>query len=484
MTNRDYLLTVKAQDKGTVAQSSTVSVLLTVTGRNNYTPRFQSPGTPQTSIPEDKSVGSLVETFSATDSDNSLNGVVMYEISSGDPDQLFALNLNTGKLTVNKELDYEKAKEHMLNITARDKGLLYRETSLLYRIQLVDINDNDPTFTKDSDEVFIEENSRVGTFIYQAIAVDKDSGNNAIIRYSIASESEGRGKFKINENTGIITSKGDLDYETKDSYTLTLMAMDGTDLSRKDTMILTVNLIGINEYIPRFEKDSYYFSISESAEPNTSVGKVMATDLDSGADGIIYYFLVGESNLKGFKINPRNGEIFVSGKPDYESSPRITLTVLAKNWGSVKGNDTSTCTIHISVQDANDPPEFSSPIYQASIPEGSGAGTSVVKVTAEDYDPTDRDFDYVILGGNEGNLFQINSQTGLIKTTGNGVLDREMVPIYNVTVGAVDTGSPPMTGMYSCCNKFYFPLFKILEIFSNNGLNSVYVYNAPYPDSW
>ena len=452
--NQDYLLTVKAQDKGTVPQDSSVSVLLTVTGRNNYTPQFRSPGTPQTSIPEDKSVGSLVETFSATDSDDSLNGVVMYEISNGDPDGLFELNLNTGKLTINKELDYEKAPEYLLNITARDKGLLYRETSIIYRVQLVDINDNDPAFTKDSDEVYIEENSRVGTFIYQAIAIDKDSGNNAIIRYSIASESEGKRKFKINENSGIITSKDDLDYETKDSYTLILMAMDGLDSSRKDTMILTVNLLGVNEYIPSFEKDSYYFSISESATPNTSVGKVTATDLDGGEDGIIYYFIVGEGNLKGFKINPRNGEIVVSGKPDYESSPRITLTVLAKNWGSVKGNDTSTCTVHISVQDANDPPEFSSPIYQASIPEGSSAGTSVVKVTAEDYDPTDRDFDYVILAGDEGSLFQINGQTGLIKTTGRGVLDRETVAIYNITVGAVDTGSPPMTGMCNCCLTF------------------------------
>ena len=449
--NRDYLLTVKAQDKGTDPQHSSVSVLLTVTGRNNYTPRFQSPGTPQTSIPENKAIGSLVETFSATDSDDSLNGVVTYKISNGDAEGLFELNPNTGKLTINKELDYEKAFEYLLNITARDKGLLYRETSIIYRVQLVDINDNSPVFAKDSDEVYIEENSRVGTFIYQAIAIDKDTGNNAIIRYSIATESEGKKKFKINENSGIITSKDDLDYETKESYTLILIAMDGLDSSRKDTMILTINLIGVNEYIPSFEKDSYYFSISESAQPNTSVGKVTATDLDSGEDGIIYYFLIGEGNLKGFKVNPRNGEIVVSGKPDYESSPRITLTVLAKNWGSVKGNDTSTCTVHISIQDANDPPEFTSPIYQASIAEGSGAGTSVVKVTAEDYDPTDRDFDYVILAGDEGSMFEINSKTGLIKTTGRGVLDRETEAIYNITVGAVDTGTPPMTGMYNWC---------------------------------
>ena len=446
----DYLITVKAEDNGAVSQSSSVTVQFRITGTNNNAPVFVAPGTRQITIPEDKSVESLIETFSATDSDSGLNAEIVYEISGGDPDGLFELNPHTGKLIVKNELDYEKAYEYTLNITARDKALLYKETWILYLVRLNDVNDNDPVFMKDTDEVYIMENSRTGTFVYQAVATDEDSGNNAIINYAIMGDSAAQTKFKINGNTGIITSRGTLDYETKDSYSLILMALDGVDSSRKSTMKLTVNLIGVNEYIPRFEQDSYYFSISESAEPNTSVGKVKARDLDAGEDGIVYYFLVGESNLKGFKVNPRNGEIYVSGKPDYESSPRITLKVLAKNWGSVKGNDTDTCTVHISVQDANDPPIFSLPVYQAYIPEGSAAGTSVITVTAQDYDheATDRDFTYVILEGNDNNLFRISSQTGLIETTGQGVLDRETVPVYNVTVGAVDTGSPAETGKF------------------------------------
>lgn len=382
----------------------------------------------------------------------------MYGITGGDPDKLFELNADTGKLVVGKELDYEKAHDYSLTITARDQALLHKETSILYLVRLSDINDNDPVFLYESDEVFIMENSRIGTFIYQASAEDKDSGSFAHIEYAIVDDPSGLQKFRINENTGIITSRGTLDYEIKDSYTLTLLAMDSADASRKSTMRLTISLTGVNEYIPRFEQDSYYFNISESAEPNTSVGKVTATDHDSGEDGIVYYFLIGESNLKGFKINPRNGEIIVSGKPDYESSPRITLTVLAKNWGSVKGNDTSVCTVHISVQDANDPPVFTMQIYQAHIPEGSGAGTSVLQVTAEDYDyePTDRDFTYVILGGTGSYMFRINSQTGLIETTGQGELDRETVPIYNITVGAVDSGSTSETGRSTFQVLLYF----------------------------
>jgi hypothetical protein len=214
-------------------------------------------------------------------------------------------------------------------------------------------------------------------------------------------------------------------------------------------MSLTIYIEGVNEFVPKFEKPEYQFSISESAAPKTSVGQVRATDADNGPDGIVNYFLVGDSNAKGFKIDPRTGIILVSGRPDYESSPSITLQVLAKNWGSVKGNDTDTCVVHISVQDANDPPRFSRDIYQASVMENVGADVSVITVVAEDndFEPSDRMFSYVILSGNSPALFKINSKTGYISTTGAGSLDRETVSIYNITVGAVDTGTPPETGM-------------------------------------
>lgn len=450
--NKVFRVVIKAEDKGTQPKSSFVDVKLTVTGNNVYAPNFVAPISKQITVDENLAIDSLIETFIANDNDRSLNAEIMYEITDGNIDNTFKIGKDSGKLTVNGPLDYEITRQFNLKITARDKALNYKQTSTSYVVKLRDLNDNDPIFGQTIDTIFVDENSPYGTTVYHAVAVDNDSGDNAVIKYAVVGDGSDASKFRINEVTGIVTTNSDLDFEKKDKYSLTIMALNDPDASRKNTMSLTVHVEGVNEFIPKFVKDTYYFSISESAATKTSVGQVTATDNDAGQDGIVYYFLVGESNAKGFKIDPRTGVILVSGQPDYESSPKITLEVLAKNWGSVKGNDTDTCIVHISVQDANDAPKFTQDIYQAHVLENSNAGVSVITVVAEDndFEVSDRTFSYAILDGDQQRLFKINSQTGYISSTGKGTLDRESVPIHNITVGAVDTGSPPETGMLIC----------------------------------
>lgn len=447
LKNREYQVIVRAEDLGATPLTATVPVNLVVTDENVYAPVFQAPTTRQIYIKENKELESLIETFQAQDRDYGLNAEVEYEITSGNEDQLFSIDKHGGALIVRGVLDYEASSEHSLQVTARDKALHFKETTIEYLIRLIDVNDNDPVFGQVTDVVYVEENSQRGTSVYQAVAVDRDSGDNAVIRYAFVEGDQNT--FQIDITTGLVTTKGDLDYEQKDSYTLTIMAVN-PDSVHKSTMMLTVNIEGVNEDIPRFTQDAYFFTISESAEARTSVGSVHAEDSDKGPDGVVNYFLIGDSNSKGFKIDPRTGDILVSGKPDYESSPSITLQVLAKNWGSVKGNDTDTCTVHITVEDANDPPKFAQKVYHGSIQEDiRQADITIVTVSAEDsdFDVADKTFVYTVLDGNTAGLFKINPATGLVSTTGNGQFDRETVALYNITIGAVDTGSPPETGI-------------------------------------
>lgn len=443
---KEFIVVIKAEDKGSNPKYSTIDVRLVVTDDNRFAPSFVAPATKQITVDENKDIGSLVETFIAQDRDRSLNAEVIYEITGGNEDEAFNMDRKNGELSVRGTLDYDLVNQYTLDITAKDKALHPKETTMSYTIKLRDLNDNDPIFAQTADKVFVDENSSIRTSVYHAVAVDNDSGDNAVIRYAIVS-TQVQNKFEINENTGVVTTIDDLDYELRDMYTLTIMALN-PDSSRKSTMSLTIHIEGVNEYVPEFVEDLYWFSISESAAANTSVGQVLATDDDAGADGIVNYFLIGDSNAKGFRIDPRTGVILVSGQPDYESSPSIQLEVLAKNWGSVKGNDTDTCIVYISIQDANDPPRFSQDVYQSNVLENSGADTSVMTVVAVDYDheATDRIFSYVILDGNSEAFFKMNSKTGYITTTGKGTLDRETIPVHIITVGAVDTGSPPETG--------------------------------------
>jgi len=445
--NYEYQVIVKAEDKGSIPLSATVPVNLVVTDENIYAPEFVAPVSRQITIQEDKAVGTLIENFRATDKDFGLNGEVEFFITAGNEDGMFSMRQSSGDLSVSKALDYETRQDYRLSITAKDKALHPMERTISYLVKLQDVNDNNPVFRKATDTVYIEENSPRGVSVYQALATDADSGTNAAIEYAIV-EPVTQNKFQIDSTTGLLTSKGDLDYETEQKYTLTIMAAN-RDSVHKTTMILYIMVDGVNEYVPRFTKNMYYFSISESADMSTSVGRVSADDKDAGFDGVVNYFLIGDSNAKGFKIDPRTGEILVSGQPDYESSPQITLSVLAKNWGSVKGNDTDTCEVVITVQDANDPPKFSQPMYQAYIREDTTrADVSVIRVEAvdSDFDAADKTFTYTLLSGNVGNMFKIGPTTGIITTTGSIDVDRETVAVYNLTVGAIDTGTPPETG--------------------------------------
>ncbi|XP_061163889.1 protocadherin Fat 4-like [Saccostrea echinata] len=447
--NQDFTIIIRAEDKGLSPKSTTVSVQLSITVDNNYTPVFSMTGFSY-SIREDAAIGQSVARVTATDQDGSgPNGKVSYYIMDGNSEGLFQINSENGVISVAQALDYETLDIHLLNISARDSGLHYREATAILTVQLIDVNDNPPLFPQSHYDGYIPENSRSDTSIIKIQAKDRDKGENAKIEYYISesgSDQLALTLFKIDKQTGILMTKGNLDYETQTKYSMVVIARNPNDM--RSSTIVTVHVTSVNEFYPEFERKTYAFSTKESAANGSVIGNVRATDRDKGIDGIVYYYLIGSSNVKGFSVNYKTGGIYVSGKPDYESSPHVVLNVLAKNWESVKGNDTDTCTVTISVEDANDAPVFTQTLYLASVAENSAGGVSVTTVTAIDRDnlPEDRQFSYRIFSGNEGGEFSIDSASGRIHTTGRGSLDRETTPTHSVVVAAIDRGTPPATG--------------------------------------
>lgn len=306
------------------------------------------------------------------------------------------------------------------------------------------MNDNPPVFNSTKFQVYIYENEPIGTYITQLIAFDADSARNSIIEYSVV-EGDDHSFFNINPKTGIVTSKLSFDYELKTKYAIKIIASNVGTLLFTSSM-LDIHVVGKNEYYPHFIQPVFQFTVSESAGIGTTVGKLQAIDEDSGIDGEIYFLLVGNSNKKGFQIDTKIGSIKVSRVLDRESQSRVVLTVLAKNAGSIRGNDTDEAQIVISIQDGNDPPVFSKDIYEARVSEAAPLGTSVVSVSAVDKDvhPNNNQFLFSIYSGNNKKAFSIDPQSGAIYTA--GILDRETHSVYNLTVTATDSGNPPQSG--------------------------------------
>lgn len=441
--NQVYTLRVKAEDRGVPPQTDDAEVHIVVTGDNRHTPVFTALSY-QVIVPENEPVGATILVVSATDNDDGPNGMVRYYISGGNDQQAFAVDELSGAVTILKSLDYDQVQEYHINITARDRGFTPKKTVATLTVTLTDINDNAPVFKQPEYHVYLSENLPIHTSVFTVHAVDKDSPKNAIIEYSIA-DGSGRNHFAIQKITGLITSRVSFDYEEAESYTLVIEASN-PDSNMMGLTKVIVHLTGINEFYPRLVQPVFHFDVSESAEVGTSVGIIQATDKDAGEDGKVYYLLVGSSNDKGFSINHESGVMSVSRNLDRETQSRVVLTVMAKNFGGIRGNDTDEAQVIITIQDGNDPPEFTLDVYESNVLENIAVGTKVMTVKAVDKDirPQNNQFSYSIIGGNVEQAFKIDPNNGNIETARQ--LDRETNSEYSLIVGAIDIGTPPETG--------------------------------------
>jgi len=442
--SKTYTLQIRATDRGIPPLYDDTTVVMVVTGMNIHSPVFSSLSY-RVIVPENEAVETVIVSVSASDQDKGPNGQLRYNISRGNEKGRFAINPLTGAVVINKSLDYDTKKEYRLIISTTDLGYEPRSSEAELTVILTDVNDNPPYFEKTVYKAYIKENAPINSPVFTLTAKDKDSPKNGVIRYAIVGGS-GKHAFVVDPSSGLVSSNKVFDYEDRQDYQLDILASN-PDTNLHGATKLEINIKGVNEFIPKFVQSVFHFTVSESAPIGSQIGSVQATDEDNGDDGIVYYLLVGSSNDRGFLINTNTGAITISRRLDRESQSRVVLTVLAKNSGSIKGNDTDEAQIVISVQDGNDPPVFEKEIYKADISEDAPIGSLVVSVKANDIDvrPSNNRFTYEILDGNPNKTFKIDPITGYISTA--GYLDREKISIYNLKVGAVDTGLPPQTGI-------------------------------------
>lgn len=441
---QSFETSIAAMDKGIPPLSAQAKLHLFVSGPNDHAPVFNSLSY-SVIVPENELVGTVIVTLSGRDEDPGPNGQITYNITGGNEAGKFEIEPLSGALSIREALDYETKKEFQLNVTATDRGFIPLHSEVQVKIILTDINDNAPAFPQSNYVAQILENSEIGTLVLQISAVDFDSPKFALIHYALVGGS-GMNVFAINKTTGEIVSRAIFDYEDRRDYELEVMASNPGSSLFNTTRIL-VQIVGVNEYFPRFVQPVFQFVVSESAPLGTFVGVVEGTDEDGGPDGVINYFFLGSSADRGFRVNSKTGEITIARRLDRESQSRVVLSILAKNEGPIRGNDIDEAQIIIVIQDGNDPPVFKHELYAVDVSESIPPGSELVTVEAHDVDvrPSNNQFSYEILEGDENGTFKIDPVSGIIETV--EVLDRETQPFYTLLIGAADFGEPPQTGL-------------------------------------
>ncbi|XP_072547580.1 protocadherin Fat 4 [Salminus brasiliensis] len=436
-------LVVTAKDKGLPPLSSQTDVKFEVTLENLFTPHF-SENNLVFSVPEDLPLGSVIGKVLANDEDDGANGLLSYSFEGGNEDGLFSVGLLSGLMKLVKSLDFEKVESHHVLILAEDGGWFSKTGRINVTINVTDVNDNPPVFTSSEYTASILENSAIGSSVIQIRATDKDSGSHAHITYSLLSGPAEL--FSLDSRNGTIITLEIFDFEQQQSFELTIKASNTENNYLFDIANVHIQVTDVNEYIPTFQRHLYNFSVPETLPPQTEIGHVQAIDYDQGLNGEVKYLLFGQSKKTGFVVDESSGKIYTSKDLRNRVQNHAVLRVLAKNRGRITGFNTDEALVHVHVVDENDPPEFESSLYTVSVREETSVGTSVFKVSASDQDVVLEwsRFSYDIDSGNYNNSFSINPVNGII--TVNNQLDRELWSLYNLTVVAINEGSPPVTG--------------------------------------
>ncbi|XP_028429145.1 protocadherin Fat 3 [Perca flavescens] len=438
-TKDSYWLTVYASDHGVVPQFDTIEVFIQVEDVNDNAPLTSEP-LYRPSVAENSPRDVSVLQIQAQDPDATPPAAadrLSYRIVSGNPQNFFAINSRTGLITTtSRKLDREQQTEHVLEVLVSDGGPSPRQSTVWVMVQVLDENDNKPTFPEKVYQVKLAERERrkKGEPIYRVFAYDRDEGPNSDLSYSIVDGNED-GKFFIDPKTAVVSSRKAF---TAGSYDiLTIKATDNGRPQKSSTARLHI------EWIRRpppstlpvlFDEPFYNFTVMENDKVAEIVGVV---SLQQSSTPWWFDITAGNSDSV-FDVEKAVGTILIAKPLDAEQRSFYNLTVQATD-----GTNTAYTQVHIIVMDNNDnAPIFSQPTYDVTISEDTPSDTEVVQVLALDRDEHHR-LTYSLqssIDPSSMRLFRIHPTLGTIYTTQR--LDHEACAQHILTVIVKDQEFP------------------------------------------
>ncbi|KAI4815010.1 hypothetical protein KUCAC02_005177 [Chaenocephalus aceratus] len=270
-------------------------------------------------------------------------------------------------------------------------------------------------------------------------AEDKDTGSNGEVLYYLNNTSSGI--FIIDNRSGKIYLDEALDREQVDTMTITVTVTDKGSPRMATTGNVTVHVEDVNDHDPKFSQRTFSLTVREDAPRGTSLFQVQALDRDIGTNGQVRYILTQTSP---FVVDSVRGVITVMEKLDRERNSNYTLIITAVDQGDIYRS--STATISLTVLDVNDfAPIFTPQTLTLHVMENEEAPSQLIhQISALDEDlGINSLLTYFIHTGNSDGLFSVipNGTFQILHS-----LDREKESLYSVTIIAVDSGLPPLTG--------------------------------------
>ena len=367
---RDYILTIRAINEPAalddVTQISTFTLTITVTDINDNAP--ECVGRDAFILPEDAEVSFSLVRVMANDIDSGFNGNTGLQFfvtgddsagsgsgfGSGDPlcsEQLpFRIDPDSGYISICVPLDYETTNAYEVNITVCDMGFPRLCTVCPIMFSIMDVNDNAPIIHLPLD-FDVSEELPVGYEIGCINATDADSGQNAVIDFSLSANCSTELPFSINKTTGCVDICSPLDFESTTNYSFTVIATDNGSPKLNDSDVITVNVINENDHAPVFTSPNFA-EVEEEIGDEFVIG-VTAVDIDAPPFNTFTFELIDDAG-GNFVIDSQTGEVRTAVPLDRETQSVYSIIVRVSD-----GLNENRQTILVVLIDINDnPPEY------------------------------------------------------------------------------------------------------------------------------
>lgn len=358
-------------DEGTPPLIGSKEVKVKVLDVNDNDPRFTE-DVYYFEFHENNEEGREIGKLKAIDLDDGLNGKVFYSIvnhsSIAELNLLFELNHESGNLYAKLSLDREYQQDYQFSVVARDHGSPSRFSTAVVRLQLLDLDDEVPTFSSSVFTFGTYENQLPGVEIGQITAEDRDVSPYNGIRFAIDRFHD---VFSIDEHSGKLSALVTLDREVVQSYAFKVLAWNdyrsGAEVPTSSTSV-TVVVADRNDNTPMIHFPQAGRNDTIQVSSKTPVGKqvtqVVATDADVGSNANLRYVVVRskqEEPLKTtppFDVDPWSGYVIVTSDLRSYSDHLEELNVIVHDEGTPKLSAVCKLKIIVNSSMGNNSPSY------------------------------------------------------------------------------------------------------------------------------
>uniref|UniRef100_A0A8C8SB53 Cadherin domain-containing protein n=1 Tax=Pelusios castaneus TaxID=367368 RepID=A0A8C8SB53_9SAUR len=353
-----YEIHVRARDRGVPEMEAHCVLQVEVEDVNDNAPELLLTSLVNP-VPENTPLETVVGLFNVRDRDSGLNGAVSLGVSPDLPFQIKSFQ-NHYALITRETLDRERVSRYLVQLTARDAGSPSLTTETTVWLNISDVNDNAPGFSRGFYNAFVKENNPPGFLLCSVSAADPDEGDNSRLTYSIAgSEIQGAPASSfvhINPDNGNLYAQRAFDFELLQVLQIQVVVQDSGSPPLSSNVTVYVFIVDQNDNPPAIlhpgigREGAAPHRIPQSAPPGYMVTKVTAVDADSGHNAWLSYSLLPQSTDPTlFRLAPYTGEIRTARAFQDTDLTAQKLVVLVKDNGDPALS--STVTILVFLED-------------------------------------------------------------------------------------------------------------------------------------